>query len=155
MEFGSSSMCYFFFESYSTASNMCSCQSILRMKLGTCWFLFVLILYVPVNKFSVMSGQFFLGWTSTKQRKNCLAKGHNTVSPLAGNLLIRSKWSASWGRDLEEAQIVYHLSSQIETNSISYCISLKIVCINIRSVKQISERKFVNIFLPIIFSICF
>ena len=31
-----SSTCYFFFESYSTAPNMCSCQSILRMKLETC-----------------------------------------------------------------------------------------------------------------------
>ena len=31
--FGSSSTCYFFFESYSTEPNMCSCQSILRMKL--------------------------------------------------------------------------------------------------------------------------
>ena len=29
--------------------------------------LFGLILYVPVNNLSVMSGQVFLGWTSTKQ----------------------------------------------------------------------------------------
>ena len=31
---------------------------------------FGLILYVPVNSFSVMSGQVFLGLTSTKQRIN-------------------------------------------------------------------------------------
>ena len=45
------------------------------------WFdgLFVLILSSPVNNFSVMSGQVFLGLTSTKQRIKCLAEGHNTV----------------------------------------------------------------------------
>ena len=31
------------------------------------FFFFFLILYVPVNNFSVMSGQVFLGWTHTKQ----------------------------------------------------------------------------------------
>ena len=31
-----------------------------------CDFKFDLILYLPVNNFSVMSGQVFLGWTSTK-----------------------------------------------------------------------------------------
>ena len=45
--------------------------------------LFVLMLYVPVNNFSVMLGPFpvFLGWTSTKQRIKCLAQWHNTVPP--------------------------------------------------------------------------
>ena len=38
-----------------------------------------LILYVPVNNYSVMSGCAFLGWTSTKQRIKCLAQEHNTV----------------------------------------------------------------------------
>ena len=41
--------------------------------------LFDLILYIPVNNFSVMSGRVFLGWTSTKQGLICLAQGHNTV----------------------------------------------------------------------------
>ena len=41
--------------------------------------LFDLILYVPVNTFSVMSGQVFLGLTSTKQRIKCLAQGHKAV----------------------------------------------------------------------------
>ena len=42
------------------------------------------MLYVPVNNFSAMSGQFpaFLGWTSTKQQITCLAEGHNTVTPV-------------------------------------------------------------------------
>ena len=42
--------------------------------------LFVLMFYVPVNNFSVMSGRGFLGWISTKQRIKCLAQAHNAVS---------------------------------------------------------------------------
>ena len=42
-------------------------------------FLFDLILNVPVNNFSVMSGWVFLGWTSTKQGLMCLAQGHKAV----------------------------------------------------------------------------
>ena len=45
-------------------------------------FLFDLILYVPVNNLSVMSGWAFLGWTSTKQGLMCLAQGHNAVMPV-------------------------------------------------------------------------
>ena len=44
--------------------------------------LFDLILYFPVNNFSVMSGWVFLGWTSTKQGFMCLAQGHNAVTPV-------------------------------------------------------------------------
>ena len=44
--------------------------------------LFDLILYVPVNNFSVMSGRVNLGWTSTQQGLMCLAQGHNTVTPV-------------------------------------------------------------------------
>ena len=44
--------------------------------------LFDLILYVPVKSFPVMSGQVFLGLTSTKQRIKFLAEGHNTVAPM-------------------------------------------------------------------------
>ena len=43
---------------------------------------FDLILYVPVNNFSVMLGRVFLGSTSTKQGLMCLAQGHNTVPPV-------------------------------------------------------------------------
>ena len=32
--------------------------------------------------FSVMSGQVFLGWTTTKQRTKHLAQGHNAVPPV-------------------------------------------------------------------------
>ena len=42
--------------------------------------LFTLILYVPVNNFSVMSGQVSLGLTSTTQGLMCLAQGHNPVT---------------------------------------------------------------------------
>ena len=43
---------------------------------------FVLMLYIPVNNFSVMLGQVsvFPGCTSTKQRIKCLAQGQNTVT---------------------------------------------------------------------------
>ena len=40
-------------------------------------YLFDLIIYVPVNNFSV-----FLCWTSTKQSIKCLVQGHNTVPPV-------------------------------------------------------------------------
>ena len=43
---------------------------------------FGLVLYVPLDNFSVMSGLVFLGLTSTKQRIKCLAQAHNTVSPV-------------------------------------------------------------------------
>ena len=47
------------------------------------WFcLFDLILYVPVNNFSVMSGRVFVCWTSTKLGLTCLAPGHNAVTPV-------------------------------------------------------------------------
>ena len=77
--------------------------------------LFGLILYVPVNKFSVMSGQVFLGWTSSKQQIKCLAQGHNTVTlsmvklesttlhpksnilPTATALPIAGSWRLRWG----------------------------------------------------------
>ena len=42
--------------------------------------MFCLILYIPVNNFSVMLGWVFLVCTSTKQRIKCLAQGHNTVT---------------------------------------------------------------------------
>ena len=41
--------------------------------------LFDLILYIPVNNQSVMSGRVFLGWTNTKLGLMCLAQGHNAV----------------------------------------------------------------------------
>ena len=45
------------------------------------------MLYLQVNNFSVMSGDF-LGWTKTKQLIECLAQGHNTVTPPAVSLVI-------------------------------------------------------------------
>ena len=44
--------------------------------------LFCLILYIPVNNLSVISGRVFLGSASTKQGLMCLAQGHNTVTPV-------------------------------------------------------------------------
>ena len=45
-----------------------------------------LILYLPFNHFSVMSGRVILSWTSTKQGFMCLAQGHNTETPWGFNL---------------------------------------------------------------------
>ena len=42
--------------------------------------LFDLVLYVPVNNFSIMTGPVFLCCTSTEQGLMCLAQGHNTVT---------------------------------------------------------------------------
>ena len=44
------------------------------------WSLFDLIVYVPGNNLSVMLGQVFLGWTSTKQGLMRLAQRHNAVT---------------------------------------------------------------------------
>ena len=44
------------------------------------FFCFDLILYIPFNKFSVISGRVFLGLTSTKQRVMCFAQGHNALN---------------------------------------------------------------------------
>ena len=45
--------------------------------------LFVLMLYVPANTFSVMPGRIpvFLCWSSTRQQIKCLAQGYNTATP--------------------------------------------------------------------------
>ena len=53
--------------------------------------MFDLIINVPVNNFSVMSGQVFLGRISTKQGLMCLAPGHNTVMPV--RLELATPWS--------------------------------------------------------------
>ena len=57
--------------------------------------LFVLILYFPVNNFSVMSWQIpiFLGCTSTKRWIKCHPQGHNTVTPPGVSLMLATIWS--------------------------------------------------------------
>ena len=60
-----------------------------------------LILNIPVNNISVMSGQVFLGLTSTKQRIKCLAHGHNAVPP------VRLKQ--------------HHLDPELNTLPLSHC----------------------------------
>ena len=46
------------------------------------YFVFDLILYVPVNNLSATLGRVFLGWTIPKLGLMCLAQGHNTVTPV-------------------------------------------------------------------------
>ena len=50
------------------------------MKILVC--LLDLILYVPVNTFPVMSGWFFMGWTSSKQVLMWLGQIHNAVTQM-------------------------------------------------------------------------
>ena len=69
-------------------SNASVCKQILAwhilkifwMKILVC--LLDLILYVPVNTFSVMSGWFFMGWSSSKQVLMCLGQTHNAVTQM-------------------------------------------------------------------------
>ena len=55
-------------------------------------------LYIPVNNFSVMSGQLpvFLGWTSIKQLIKSLAQGQNTVTQPAVSLKLATLRSLVW-----------------------------------------------------------
>ena len=41
----------------------------------------------PINNLSVIKGQVFLGWTSTKLGLMCLAQGHNTVTPVTTEIV--------------------------------------------------------------------
>ena len=52
------------------------------MTIAVVWdiILFDLILYIPVNNFSVILGHLFLGLTSAKQGLKCLVQGHNVVT---------------------------------------------------------------------------
>ena len=60
--------------------------------------LFVVMLYIPVNIFLVMSERFpvFLGWTSTKQQIECLVQGHNTVSLKLATFRSPALCSTNW-----------------------------------------------------------
>ena len=64
-----------------------------------CWnthfVLFDLILYIPVNNFSAMSGWVFLDWTSTEQGLMCLAQGYNAVMLEPANPWSRIKYSTT------------------------------------------------------------
>ena len=62
-----------------------------------------LILYIPVNNFSVMSGQIFLDWTSTKQGFMCLAQGHKAV------MQVRLKHPTHWSSDVHSSTEPYQL----------------------------------------------
>ena len=69
-----------------------------------CVCLFIMILYIPVNHFSVMSEWVFLGWTSTKQVLMCLAEGHNRVAPV----------SEAWTRNPSiSSQALYHWATAL------------------------------------------
>ena len=59
------------------------------------YFRFDLILYIPFNNFSVISGQVLLGQTSTKQRVMCFAQGHIALKAVAPVRLKLESWVSS------------------------------------------------------------
>ena len=72
---------YFLSTMAKTQASICCWKVIWSLwKTNIC--LFDLILYIPVNNFSVMLGRVFLGWSSTRQGLMCLAQGHNAVPRL-------------------------------------------------------------------------
>ena len=54
-----------------------------------------LILYTPVNNFSVISGRVYLGRTSTKQGLMCLGQGHITVMTMRHEPQSLCLWSST------------------------------------------------------------
>ena len=64
-------------------------KNLLVLDRGIVIFLFVLILYLQVNNFSVIPGHFSV-LNCTKKRVKCLAQGHNTVLQVTLKLAIRS-----------------------------------------------------------------
>ena len=87
-------------------------------------FFVYLILYIPVNNCSVMSGRVFLGWTSTKHLIKCFAQGHNIVTPLAVGLeqaTLRSPAKLSTNRS------ALHLLNP-DVLSLNVPIARKVVC---------------------------
>ena len=89
--------------------------------------LFDLILYVPVNIFSVMSGRVFLGWTSTKQGLTCLAQGHKTVTPVRLKPANTWSWVKHSTTALPMLEILEHLPYEPwhEISNIVVCATSK------------------------------
>ena len=63
----------------------------------------------PINNLSVIKGQVFLGWTSTKLRLLCLAQGHNAVKP------VRLKTAAPWSR------VKHSTTEPLRSNPAAFC----------------------------------
>ena len=96
-------------------SNAMSVWIYTHITLTATTFMFVSMLYVSVNNFTVVSGRFpvFLGWTSTKHLIKCLAQGHNTVTtdrPSISNLR-RYKLSHCAPAPNDFCFCVYHVAS--------------------------------------------
>ena len=80
-------------------------------------YLFVLILNILVNNFSVKSGRAFLGWTRTKHdRIKCLAQRRNTVSP------VRLEPATMFENVRPLGWVVKHLSDQVKVNAMKQCV---------------------------------
>ena len=56
------------------------------------YYLFDLILYIPVNNFSVLWGRVSLGWSRTKQGLQYIAQGHIAVMPVRIELATPGSW---------------------------------------------------------------
>ena len=126
--------------------------------------LYDLILYVLVNNFSVTSGCVFLGWTSTKQGLMCLAQGHITVTPVRLDRQPIGLESST----LPRAEPLRFLIIHVIISLFCWIMLTWSRKTNVQKLKPLPcsthdhwfrwtkfQRKVVNIFLPIIFSICF
>ena len=91
--------------------------------------LFDLILYLPVNNFSVMLGRVFLGWTSTKQGLMCFVQVHNAVTLVRLDpTALRSRVKCSTTEPLRSLWVEQVLSivqgsasSEPQTSTLSHC----------------------------------
>ena len=86
------------------------------------WSFYFLILYIPVNNFSVMSRWVILGLTSTKQRMKYLAQGQNAVPPLRLELARLNLQSSTLPLSHCTPQVSW--SGSILVGFIYYCYTL-------------------------------
>ena len=106
----------------------CFQKRVYRISKKVCTWLFVLILYVPGNKFSVMLGRTFLGCTSAKQRIKCYAQGLNTVPRVWLKSQIHNSSISSYPLYLAEPQRYSYVHSAF--------IGLNMVITRIKSISM-------------------
>ena len=103
--------------------------------------LFDLILYIPVNIFSVMPVQVFLGWTSTKQGLYimCIAQGHNAVTPVRLKLTTpRSRVKHATTEPLRSHKWLVHNAQVV---SLETCVSTPLNVCLFRTLIRDSENQ--------------
>ena len=117
--------------------------------------LFFMILYIQVYIFSVMSGQVFLGWTSTKQRIKCPAQRHHAVPQARRKLTLKTLIRCPWMLNVlfvnvpqtgTQGWVMSKRNATMWTKMMRHFIRVCTVCKD----KINLQRKKYNIFLEII-----